>query len=158
VLRSLFEELRDRARGDAVARLLLRPVEPRPREGALAFLVAVPLLDRGLLLLVVPRTVLVKVPGLLLVALPHIVEDLAVPAGEVAVLAEHLRQKHDVRHLVAKQRLELPDAGRFRAEPAQERLTARSADGVLAEGAREAHPAGREPVDVRRQHDPVAVT
>ena len=94
--------------------------------------------------------------GVLVVAVAD-VKDLAQRLGAVAVLLEVLRQRHRVRRGLAEVRAEIVDAERVRPQAGEQRVARRRADRLVAVGAFEQHAARREPVDVRRLRQLVAV-
>ena len=80
-----------------------------------------------------------------------VVVELADATDRVAVVLEHLRQRHHVRDHLAEFLRVIVHAGRVGAQAGQEGRAARVAEGILAIGAIEADPFAGERVDVRRQ-------
>ena len=86
-----------------------------------------------------------------------VVVDLRDAGSDVPVVPEHLRQRHDVGFVLAELGDELVDANRVWTEACQQRRPAWVAERELGVGAVEAHSALRQPIDVRRLHDRMAV-
>ena len=85
------------------------------------------------------------------------VKNLSQRLGAVAVLLEILRQRHRVRRGLAEVRPEIVNAQRGRPHAGEQRIARRRAHGLIAIRALEHHAASREPVDIRRLHNLVAV-
>lgn len=83
--------------------------------------------------------------------------DLRIHKGNTGEVGEELRQQDDLGMPPAHRNLVAEDAGGIRPKPREERRAARIANRVLAMRAIEAHPARREPVEVRRFDLRVAV-
>ena len=89
--------------------------------------------------------------------LPPVVENLANTLGEVAVVPEMLRQRHDARAALAEVCRQVPDAQRVGPQSGQHRGARGIAQRLLAIGTLE-HPATLgQAVDVRADHMPGTV-
>src|SRR3954469_9444058 len=85
------------------------------------------------------------------------VKDFPETFGAVPVLHEILRECDGVRSGDAEVRAEILDAERGAANTSHERVAGGRTDGLLAVGVLKDHPAAREPIDVRRLNEFVAI-
>ena len=164
----LFEQL-NRLRRDLPVRLLLvRALRREPRQRSTepaAFARLLRTLKQRLLVLVasaraeglVPRLRIVE-PRRPDVARHPVVEHLPDARDVVIVLPKELRQRHHIRQrLFAEVGLEIENARLVRPQTREQRDAARRAERELRVGPLEAHTARRQPVDVRRLDERVAV-
>ena len=84
-------------------------------------------------------------------------KDLADAGAVIAIVLEHLRQRHHVRHAGAEVIGEVVDARGTGPQPGEQGRTAGAAQGELAVSAIELHAHFRQPIDVRRLDERMAI-